>query len=77
MPPHSFDYGTTASNGVQEPRQAFQVQSPNVQYTDDAILSQYVYQNTKVIRQPGQPMTVVPTEVTYNFKVERKVPRLG
>ncbi|KAJ3205743.1 Myo-inositol-1-phosphate synthase [Dinochytrium kinnereticum] len=69
---------TAASAGVQ-PTETFRVSSPAVVYTDQHILSDYVYRDAKVVRSPGATpaMTVVPTETLYQFKVDRAVPRLG
>ncbi len=55
---------------------AFKVDSANVSYTEEAILSRYVYQETMVQRNNGQ-IKVVPKETVYNFKTERHVPRTG
>lgn len=55
---------------------AFKVDSANVTYTEEAILSRYVYQETQVQRSNGQ-VKVVPKETVYNFKTERHVPRTG
>ncbi|KAJ3040715.1 Myo-inositol-1-phosphate synthase [Rhizophlyctis rosea] len=58
------------------PADLFQVQSENVTYTDEHILSRYVYRDSKVVRGDGR-YTVVPTEKVYNFKTTRTVPRVG
>ncbi|KAI8903796.1 hypothetical protein EDD86DRAFT_195309 [Gorgonomyces haynaldii] len=54
----------------------FTVDSPNVNYTEEAIESHYVYRDAKVIRTETG-MTVLPTEKQYSFKTIRKLPKLG
>ncbi|KAG4086406.1 hypothetical protein H8356DRAFT_1353696 [Neocallimastix lanati (nom. inval.)] len=56
---------------------SFKVQSDKVKYTDDAIISTYVYQDTRVEKKEGQPLIVKPIEETYMFKTETKLPKLG
>ena len=67
----------SSSPSIQEP--SFIVHSPNVVYTDEHILSKYTYSGARVIRNPhsGHPMSVIPTETEYNFKVNRRVPKTG
>eukprot|EP00798_Chlamydomonas_sp_ICE-L_P018365 gene18365-24836_t len=56
----------------------FQVESPNVQYTDDAIKSQIDYSTTKLKRNAdGKSWTVEPQTVKMEFNTDRKVPKLG
>lgn len=73
MPPHDIH---DAVEGSSIPEPAFTVVSPDVTYTDEAILSRYRYQNTLVEANRGQ-MVVKPTETLYEFKTERAVPRVG
>ncbi|KAL2914789.1 Myo-inositol-1-phosphate synthase [Polyrhizophydium stewartii] len=54
-----------------------QVNSPNVQYTPEHILSNYVYRDAQVSTNADGSLTVVPTEKNYQFKVDRKLPKLG
>jgi len=56
----------------------FVVNSPNVVYGEEHITSTYNYQSNRL--EPGsngQPWTVTPQSTTYEFRVERKVPKLG
>ncbi|KAJ1995000.1 Myo-inositol-1-phosphate synthase [Dimargaris cristalligena] len=53
------------------------VQSPNVCYTDTHIESDYVYQNTRVRRDPAGHLVAEPTETHYQFQTDRTVPRVG
>ncbi|KAI5860270.1 myo-inositol-1-phosphate synthase [Durotheca rogersii] len=56
----------------------FTVNSPNVTYTDEAILSKYTYRTTSVTRDAATGKYVaVPKETVYDFKVGRKVPKVG
>lgn len=55
----------------------FTVNSPNVVYTDDAILSKYTYRTTAVHAGPDGRLTATPTETIYDFKVDRHVPKVG
>jgi myo-inositol-1-phosphate synthase len=54
----------------------FMVQSENTDYTDDYITSNYTYRNTKVSMHPSG-MVVTPVEKQMQFRVGRKVPRMG
>ena len=59
------------------PQQQFTVSSPNVTYSKEHIKSNYVYRDAKVAVDPHGQMTVTPTEKSYDFKVERNVPKTG
>lgn len=50
---------------------------PNVQFTADEINSQYVYQNSEVVRNPDGSINVVPTEMKLRFKTVRKPAKTG
>lgn len=55
-----------------------QVNSSNVQYNEDHILSNYDYQSTKVTQDTkNDTITVTPVTTRYTFKTESKVPKLG
>ena len=57
---------------------AFVVDSPNVTYTDDTILSRYTYRTTSVTKDASNGRFVAtPREELYEFRTERKVPRTG
>jgi myo-inositol-1-phosphate synthase len=85
-PANGFHNGTGAANGhsaeaaapAPAPKQLFTVNSPNVVYTDAEIQSKYTYRTTMVTTDAatGQ-MTATPRETVYDFKVDRKVPKLG
>ncbi|KAK7739187.1 Myo-inositol-1-phosphate synthase [Cytospora paraplurivora] len=55
----------------------FVVNSPNVEYTDSEIHSKYIYRTTSVTKGGDGSYTATPHETVYNFKVDRKVPRVG
>ncbi|KAF3933449.1 hypothetical protein ABW19_dt0206377 [Dactylella cylindrospora] len=55
----------------------FTVHAPNVSYSDDAITSSYVYRTTKVTGSPSGKLKAEPFETQYDFKVERKIPKVG
>jgi len=53
------------------------VNSPNVQYTDDSIVSSYEYQTTAVEVDAAGTASVTPVTQPITFKTGRKVPRMG
>lgn len=55
----------------------FTVQSPNVTYTDEYITSTYDYDSTKLTRTEKGAWVVSPTSTKYQFRVDRRVPKLG
>ncbi|KAK5580656.1 hypothetical protein RB653_000679 [Dictyostelium firmibasis] len=56
--------------------ESFKVNSPNVQYTEEHIISNYTYQTTKIQSVNGE-LIVEPVDQKYTFKTERKVPKMG
>ncbi|KAK7755762.1 Myo-inositol-1-phosphate synthase [Diatrype stigma] len=72
--------GGSIANGGSNRRgdDLFVVDSPNVKYTDDAILSRYTYRTTSVARDGATGRYVAtPRATAYDFKVDRRVPRTG
>jgi myo-inositol-1-phosphate synthase len=55
---------------------AFTVNSPNVSYSSEYIQSKYVYRDAKVSSSPNG-LTVTPFEQDFQFRVGRKLPKLG
>ncbi|PGH27618.1 hypothetical protein AJ80_00631 [Polytolypa hystricis UAMH7299] len=55
----------------------FTVESPNVVYTEDAIKTRYVYHTTAVKRTEDGKFVASPKESVYDFKVDRKVGKVG
>lgn len=80
MAPHA-EVGTGFSNGnghsTPTNGDLFTVNSPNVVYTSDEIKSKYTYRTTLVNQTSDGKLIAVPKETVYDFKVERKVPKVG
>lgn len=55
----------------------FVVNSPDVIYTEDEIKSRYTYRTTSVERVEDGKYVATPKETVYDFKVERKVGKVG
>jgi myo-inositol-1-phosphate synthase len=55
----------------------FVVDSPNVVYSEDNIRSTYIYESTSLQPGPDGSWVVRPTSSTYEFEVDRRVPKLG
>ncbi|RYP68520.1 hypothetical protein DL771_006597 [Monosporascus sp. 5C6A] len=88
MAPHAeADAGSRNGNGglisgghgsTPASRDVFVVDSPNVTYTDDEILSRYTYRTTSVSKDAASGRYVAtPKETAYHFKTDRKVPKVG
>ena len=82
MAPHAV--GTNGyTNGVShapvtsEKEDLITVDSPNVVYTDNEIKSKYVYRTTSVSQAGNGKYVATPKETVYDFKVERKVGKVG
>lgn len=65
---------TTVNSGNKD---MFTVNSPNVVYTDSEIKSKYVYRTTSVAKTGDGKWVATPKETVYDFKVERKVGKVG
>lgn len=80
MAPHA-EVGTGFSNGNGNSSPVnvdlFAVNSPNVLYTDNEIRSKYTYRTTLVNQTPDGKFIATPKETLYDFKVERKIPKVG
>ncbi|KAI1418544.1 myo-inositol-1-phosphate synthase [Hypoxylon sp. FL1857] len=76
-------YGNGHSNGntsTQSPSTSndlFVVSSPNVVYTDNEIRSKYTYRTTSVTQDAAGKYVATPKETVYDFKVDRKIPKVG
>lgn len=68
--------GVASGTAVQK-KPLFMVDSPNVAYKDDQILSRYTYRTTMVTKASDGSYTAAPRETVYDFKVDRRVPKLG
>ncbi|KAL7936940.1 inositol-3-phosphate synthase [Trichoderma chlorosporum] len=86
MAPHA-EVSTGSSNGngfahrqatsTGAARSTFVVNSPNVNYTDSEIRSKYTYRTTSVETDANGNFVATPKETLYDFKVDRKVPKVG
>lgn len=80
MAPHAED-GVGHANGyvarTSPPKDLFVVNSPNVEYTEDTIRSKYTYRTTDVVKNADGKYVAVPKETLYDFKVDRKIPKVG
>ncbi|MCJ1334859.1 Myo-inositol-1-phosphate synthase [Bachmanniomyces sp. S44760] len=79
MAPHAEGTnGAMNGHSTAEAKQAlFTVDSPNVKYTEQEILSKYVYRTTSVSQNGQGSWVATPKETIYDFKVERKVGKVG
>ena len=80
MAPHAED-SVGQVNGFDvrpaTPRNNFVVNAPNVEYTEDTIRSKYTYRTTDVTQNADGSYVAKPKETLYDFKVDRKVPKVG
>jgi myo-inositol-1-phosphate synthase len=78
MAPHA-DVGYANGEGVATSinKDLFTVNSPNVVYTDGEIKSKYTYRTTSVEQNAEGKYVATPKETIYDFKVDRKIPKVG
>ncbi len=57
--------------------ETFNLESPNVQVTDEYITSTYAYETTTVQQNAAGAWSVRPVTQQYEFQVERRVPKTG
>lgn len=72
---NGYANGHTASNGAAQ--STFVVNSPNVNYTESEIRSKYTYRTTSIETDANGNFVATPKETLYDFKVDRKVPKVG
>lgn len=72
---NGFEHAASSSSAA--PKQLFTVNSPDVVYTDSEIKSKYTYRTTQVKKDANGHYVATPQETVYDFKVDRKVPKLG
>lgn len=79
MAPHANETanGGNVSNGHGQNKPLFTVNSPNVKYSDDDIVSRYSYRTTAVSKDANGSYIATPKETIYDFKVDRKVGKVG
>ena len=61
----------------QEKKDIFNVNSPDVTYTDAEIKSKYVYRTTSVSKSSDGKYVATPKETVYEFKVKRQFGKVG
>ncbi|KAL8709559.1 MAG: hypothetical protein Q9220_005651 [cf. Caloplaca sp. 1 TL-2023] len=66
-------FSTTAN----EHQDVFTVDSPNVVYTETEIKSKYSYHTTSIVDAGNGKYVAKPKETVYDFKVDRKVGKVG
>ncbi|KAF1971038.1 Myo-inositol-1-phosphate synthase [Bimuria novae-zelandiae CBS 107.79] len=81
MAPHAEEKVGSANGGsgtaAAPAKDLFVVESPNVEYTNETIKSKYTYRTTAVSKNADGKYVAVPKETLYDFKVDRKIPKLG
>lgn len=77
MAPHADDAANGTKNGSAATGSAFTVDSSNVVYSETEINTKYVYRTTDVTRGADGKYVAKPKEEAYDFKVQRKVPKVG
>ncbi|KAF2202780.1 myo-inositol-1-phosphate synthase-like protein [Delitschia confertaspora ATCC 74209] len=81
MAPHAEESnGSANGNGIVAAAPAqdlFLVQSPNVKYTEATIETKYTYRTTAITQNENGKYVASPKETLYDFKVDRKIPKLG
>ena len=79
MAPHAVeDVSIANGSGPATPaNDLFEVASPNVKYTESEIRSKYTYRTTAITRNESGKMIATPKETLYDFKVDRKVGKVG
>jgi myo-inositol-1-phosphate synthase len=74
---NGYSNGNGAHNGTAAVKDLFVVNSPNVEYTDSEIRSKYTYRTTSVSQGADGKYVATPQQTVYDFKVDRKVPKVG
>lgn len=82
MAPHAEEpngsvNGTNHTLTANKNHDLFTVESPNVIYTEDDIKTKYVYRTTSVSQAGDGKYIATPKETVYDFKVERKIGKVG
>lgn len=80
MAPHAEGVNGQANgftSTASEHKTLFTVESPNVVYTDNEIKSKYSYYTTSVTDAGNGKYVAKPKETVYDFKVNRKVGKVG
>ena len=75
--PNGFSNGNYHVASPSRGKDLFMVDSPNVVYTENEILSKYTYRTTSVTQGADGKYVATPKETIYDFKVDRKVGKVG
>ena len=75
--PNGSMNGSSHANGNSNNKELFTVDSPNVVYSESEIRTKYVYRTTSVVKTGDGKYVATPKETIYDFKVERKVGKVG
>ena len=75
--PNGYTNGSISTAVHGEHKDLFTVESPDVTYTDEEIKSKYVYRTTAVSQAGNGKYLAKPKETVYDFKVKRKVGKVG
>ena len=75
--PNGYTNGTGQTTIQSENKPLFTVNSPNVNYSDEDIKSKYTYHTTSVAKGEDGSYVATPKETVYDFKVDRKVGKVG
>lgn len=73
---NGFSNGTP-NGSTARAKNLFTVNSPDVSYSDNEILSKYIYRTTSVIQAEDGGYVASPKETVYDFKTDRKVGKVG
>lgn len=70
-------HGFTNDQSLAETADLFTVDSPNVEYTENEIKTKYTYRTTSIAQAGNGKYVATPKETMYDFKVDRKVGKVG
>lgn len=80
MSPHADDsqgFSIQAPVAAAKGEELFTVDSPNVIYSENEIKSVYTYRTTAITKSAEGKLVATPKETLYDFKVDRKVGKVG
>lgn len=79
-PSHGNNYSSAIPiidpTAARRPTEAVTVDSPNLSYTDEALVAKYTFHSAEV-KQDGQRYSVKPVEKNLELKTLRSVPKTG
>ncbi len=55
----------------------YKIANPNVKETEDTVTASYNYDSTNVEQAKDGSWVVTPTSTQYEFKTQKKLPKLG